>query len=87
MTYDLLISPTSPGYAQRIGSSKNNPMYGELEDMLLEHSTISGLPGINVPCYRDPKTNLSIGLNIMANYWQEEKMITAAYAFEQEVKL
>ena len=86
-TYDILISPTSPGYAQKIGASKNNPMYGELEDMLLEHSTISGLPGINVPCYRDPKTNLFIGLDILANYWKEETMISAAYAFEQEVKL
>jgi aspartyl-tRNA(Asn)/glutamyl-tRNA(Gln) amidotransferase subunit A len=83
LTYDLLISPTSPGYAQKIGATKDNPMYGELEDILLEPSSISGLPGINVPCYRDPKTNLYIGLNIMANYWQEEKMICAARAFEQ----
>lgn len=86
-TYDLLISPTSPGYAQKLGATKGNPMYGELEDILLEPSSISGLPGINVPCYRDPKTNLFIGLNIMANYWHEEKMIAAAYAFEQEIKL
>jgi len=85
--YDLLIAPTSPGYAQKLGATKDNPMYGELEDILLEPSSISGLPGINVPCYRDPKTNLYIGLNIMANYWQEESMIVAAYAFEQEVKL
>ncbi len=82
-TYDLLIAPTSPGYAQKLGATQNNPMYGELEDILLEPSSISGLPGINVPCYRDPKTNLYIGLNIMANYWHEENMITAAYAFEQ----
>ena len=82
-TYDLLIAPTSPGYAQKLGATKDNPMYGELEDILLEPSTISGLPGISVPCYRDPKTNLYIGLNIMANYWQEEKIISAAYAFEQ----
>ncbi len=85
-TYDLLISPTSPCYAQKIGATKDNPMYGELEDILLEPSSISGLPGMNVPCHRDPKTNLYIGLNIMANYWQEEKMISAAYAFEQATK-
>jgi aspartyl-tRNA(Asn)/glutamyl-tRNA(Gln) amidotransferase subunit A len=82
-TYDLLIAPTSPVYAQKLGATKDNPMYGELEDILLEPSSISGLPGISVPCYRDPKTNLYIGLNIMANYWQEEKMIAAAHAFEQ----
>lgn len=82
-TYDLLIAPTSPGYAQKLGVTKDNPMYGELEDVLVEPSSISGLPGISVPCYRDPKTNLYIGLNIMANYWQEDKIIRAAYAFEQ----
>jgi aspartyl-tRNA(Asn)/glutamyl-tRNA(Gln) amidotransferase subunit A len=81
--YDVLISPTSPNYAEKLGASKGNPMYGELEDMLLEPCAISGLPGINVPCFRDPKTNLYIGLSIMSNYWEEEKMIQAAYAFEQ----
>lgn len=85
--YDLLISPTSPGYAQKLGATKNNPMYGELEDILLEPSSISGLPGISVPCYHNPETNLYLGLNIIANYWQEEKMITAAYAFEQAAGL
>jgi len=85
--YDLLIGPTSPGYAQKLGATKDNPMFGELEDMLLEPSSISGLPGISVPSHRDPKTNLYLGLNIVANYWQEVSMIAAAYAFEQEVKL
>ncbi len=85
--YDLLIGPTSPGYAQKLGATKDNPMFGELEDMLLEQSSIAGLPGINVPCHRDPKTNLYIGLNIMANYWQEERVIQAAYAFEQAMTL
>jgi len=85
--YDLLISPTSPGYAQKLGASFGNPMFGELEDMLLEPSSLTGLPGINVPCHRDPKTNLYLGLNIVANYWAEEKMIQAAYAFEQAVTL
>lgn len=80
--YDLLISPTSPGYALPLGASKDNPMFGELEDMLVEPSSLAGLPGINVPCQRDPKTNLYLGLNIVANYWQEEKMIQAAYAYE-----
>lgn len=85
--YDLLISPTSPGYALKLGASKGNPMFGELEDMLVEPSSLAGLPGLNVPCHHDPKTNLYIGLDIIANYWAEETMIQAAYAFEQEAKI
>ncbi len=61
-------------------------MFGELEDMLLEPSSVSGLPGISVPMYKDPKTNLYLGLNIVANQWQEEKVLRAAYTFEQNTK-
>ena len=85
-TYDLLISPTSAGFAQKLGASKGNPMFGELEDKLIEPCALSGLPGVSVPCYRDPKTNLYLGLSIMATYWEEQKMIQAAYAYEQNTK-
>jgi aspartyl-tRNA(Asn)/glutamyl-tRNA(Gln) amidotransferase subunit A len=81
--FDLIITPTSPGFALKHGASKDNPMFGELEDMLVEPSSISGIPGINVPCYHDPETNLYLGLNIMANYWEEAKIVQAAYAYEQ----
>ena len=81
--FDVLISPTSPGYALKLGASKDNPMFGELEDMLLEGSSVTGLPGINVPCGYDPQTNLYLGLNIISAQWQEEKVVRAAFAFEQ----
>lgn len=84
--YDVLISPTSPGFAQKIGATAGNPLYGELEDMLLEASSIAGLTGINIPCMRDPETNLYLGLNITGDQWQEEKVIRAAYAFEQATR-
>lgn len=82
--YDLLISPTTPSYAESIGASHENPMFGELEDMLLEATSISGLPGISVPCYKDEQTNLYLGMNIVASWWQEEKMVRAAYLYESE---
>lgn len=84
--YDVLVSLTSPGFAKKIGASQESAMFGELEDMLVEPSSISGLPGINIPCYRDEKTNLFLGMNIMAPMWQEEKMITVADAFERNTE-
>jgi aspartyl-tRNA(Asn)/glutamyl-tRNA(Gln) amidotransferase subunit A len=81
--YDVLISPTSPGFAKKIGASESSAMFGELEDLLVEPSSIAGLPGINVPAYRDEKTNLYLGMNIIAPMWQEEKIITVADAFEK----
>lgn len=81
--YDLLISPSSPSYALSLGATEGDPMFGELQDMLLEPSSLAGICGISVPMYRDDKTNLYLGLNIMADFFQEEKLLQAAYAFEQ----
>lgn len=81
--YDILVSLTSPGFAKKIGASESSAMFGELEDMLVEPSSITGLPGINVPCYHDPKTNLYLGMNIMAPMWHESEMISVADAFEK----
>ncbi len=81
--YDLLISSPSPVYALSVGAISGDPMFGELQDMLVEPSSLAGICGISVPCFRDEKTNLYLGLNIMGNYFQEEKILQAGYAFEQ----
>lgn len=81
--YDLLISSPSPFYALPVGATSGDPMFGELQDMLVEPSSLAGNCGISVPCMRDDKTNLYLGLNIMGDYFQEEKIIRAAWAYEQ----
>jgi aspartyl-tRNA(Asn)/glutamyl-tRNA(Gln) amidotransferase subunit A len=81
--YDVLISASSPGFAKKIGATEGAAMFGELEDMLAEASSIIGQPGINVPYYRDPKTNLFLGMNIMAPMWEEARVIQVADAFEK----
>ncbi len=85
-TYDVLISLTSPGFAKKIGATDGASMFGELEDMLLEPSSISGLPGISVPCYQDPTTKLFLGMNIVAPMWREGLVIQVAHAYEQATK-
>lgn len=82
-TYDVLIGPTAPSYAMKIGASEESNMFGELADVLVEASSIVGLPGISVPCYRDPATNLFLGLNIQAPMWREDLCIQTAATFEQ----
>lgn len=81
--FDVLISATSPGFAKKIGATDGTAMFGELEDMLLEPTSITGLPGISVPCYCDPKTNLFLGLNIMAPMWREDLVVQVADAYEK----
>lgn len=80
-SYDLVIGPTSPGPALKLGASRNQPMFGEMEDILIEPSTISGLPGISLPCgFVD---GLPIGLDIFGPQFSEGKIIQVAHAYEQ----
>ncbi|MBP9700198.1 aspartyl/glutamyl-tRNA amidotransferase subunit A [Candidatus Woesebacteria bacterium] len=83
---DALISPVSPHFALKLGATKDNPMFGELEDMLVEPSSISGFPGISVPMAKrtnDGKenSNLTLGLNILTPMWQEGVAIKLAHAY------
>lgn len=81
--FDVLISATSPSFAKPINASQDQAMFGELEDMLMEPTSITGFPGINVPCFRDEKTNLFLGLNIMAPMWREDLVVQVADAYEK----
>lgn len=81
--YDVLVAPTSPGYAKKIGASNTSPMFGELEDMLVEASSVAGLPGLNVPFYHDKTSNLFLGMNIIAPMWREDLVIKVGDAFEK----
>jgi aspartyl-tRNA(Asn)/glutamyl-tRNA(Gln) amidotransferase subunit A len=83
-TYDILLSSPTPGVALKLGESEGNPMFGELVDVLNEPSSLSGLPGISIPCYWDKKTSLPLGLTIMADHFQEDKILRAAYLYEQK---
>lgn len=79
--YDILISSPVPGYALKFGED-TDPMFGELMDVFNEPSAMAGLTAMSVPCYWDKQTKLPLGLSIMADHWQEEKVLRAAYAFE-----
>jgi aspartyl-tRNA(Asn)/glutamyl-tRNA(Gln) amidotransferase subunit A len=80
--FDLLVSPVSPSFAKVLGSSANSALFGELEDIFVEPSAITGLPSASVPCYHDPTTNLYLGLNLMAPIHREDLVIEAASAYE-----
>lgn len=77
---DLIIGPTSPGTALPVGASKNQPMFGEMEDVLAEPSSIAGLPGVSVPC--GFIKGLPVGLQIISSAFNEKKILQAAYAYQ-----
>jgi aspartyl-tRNA(Asn)/glutamyl-tRNA(Gln) amidotransferase subunit A len=55
-------------------------MFGEMEDVLVEASSIAGLTSISVPCgFID---GLPIGLQITGNHFEEEKVLSIAKVFQ-----
>lgn len=79
--YDLMIGPTMPGPAPKLGATEGQGMFGEMADVLTEPTSITGLPGISVPC--GFVENLPVGLNIFGPQFSEGKIIQAADAYEK----
>ncbi|MGB9707606.1 MAG: Asp-tRNA(Asn)/Glu-tRNA(Gln) amidotransferase subunit GatA [Microgenomates group bacterium] len=80
---DVIIAPTMPNTAMKIGDFKKYPFFGELMDALAEPSSIAGLPAINLPVGFD-ENNLPIGMQIIGQYFKEEIILNLAYQFEKE---
>jgi aspartyl-tRNA(Asn)/glutamyl-tRNA(Gln) amidotransferase subunit A len=79
--YDLILGAVSPGPALKTGASKDQPMFGEMEDVLVEASSIAGLTSLSVPCgFVD---GLPIGLQITGPQQGENTIIKAGYAYQQ----
>ncbi len=78
---DLILGPTSPGPALKVGASKDQPMFGEMEDVLVEPSSIAGLTGISIPCGFVDK--LPIGLQIIGPQFGESQVLSAALAYQR----
>ena len=83
--YDVLLTPTSPTVAFEIGTKSSNPLEMYLADICTVPVNIAGLPGISVPCGVDSK-GMPIGMQLIGNRFEEEKILNAAYTFEQEIK-
>lgn len=80
---DAIISPSTPVPALSVGATKDNPMFGELMDVLVEASSIAGLPGINMPVGFS-KNGLPLGMQIMTKQFDEVSMLQLAYQYEKE---
>ena len=83
--YDVIVTPTSPTVAFKLGSKSNNPMEMYLSDICTVSVNIAGLPGISIPCGVDSE-GMPIGMQIIGNKFCEETIIKTAYAYEQETK-
>ena len=83
--YDVIVTPTSPTTAFKLGEKSTNPMEMYLADICTVSVNIAGLPGMSIPCGID-SNGLPIGMQIIGKKFDEETIIKTAYAYEQETK-
>ena len=83
---DILLSPTCPTTAFLKGDYSNDPLSMYLSDLLTVPVNLAGLPAITIPCGFDKK-GLPIGLQLIGDVLQEEKILNAAHIFEKDANL
>jgi len=79
---DVIITPTAPTPAFKIGEKVDDPLKMYLSDIFTIPANLAGIAGISIPCGFSSQ-GLPIGLQILANSFQEKKLLQVAYAYEQ----
>ncbi|SKA96859.1 aspartyl/glutamyl-tRNA(Asn/Gln) amidotransferase subunit A [Prosthecobacter debontii] len=82
---DVIVSPTSPTPAHKLGALKDNPLAAYLEDIFTIPVNLAGLPGISVPCgtVQEDGKSLPVGLQIIGKPLDEVTVLRVADAFEK----
>lgn len=79
--YDIIVSPTTPTTAFRLGEQTDNPLTLYMNDILTVPVNMAGLPGISIPC--GFIEGLPVGMQLIGKPFDEGTILKAAYAFEQ----
>jgi aspartyl-tRNA(Asn)/glutamyl-tRNA(Gln) amidotransferase subunit A len=78
---DVILGPTSPGTAFKIGEKSGDPVQMYLSDIYTIAVNLAGLPGMSLPCGFDG-AKLPVGLQLIGNYFGEAKMLNVAHQYQ-----
>ncbi|NOU92639.1 Asp-tRNA(Asn)/Glu-tRNA(Gln) amidotransferase subunit GatA [Paenibacillus sp. LMG 31456] len=79
--YDVIIGPTAPTTAFKVGSQVDNPLTMYLNDIMTIPVNLAGVPAISIPC--GFVEGLPVGLQIIGKALDESTILRVAHAFEQ----
>jgi len=85
-TCDFILSPVAPAPAFKIGENSDDPLAMYLTDIFTLSANMAGIPGISVPAGYSSK-GLPIGIQMMANRFDEISLLRAGYGFEKTIGL
>ncbi len=78
---DVLMSPTTPGPAFRLGEKTADPVAMYLSDIYTIAANLAGLPGISLPA--GTAQGLPVGLQVVGNYFEEARLLNLGHRFQQ----
>ncbi len=81
---DLLITPTTPTAAFKIGEKSDDPLQMYLSDIYTTSANLAGIPGISIPIGKNSE-NLPIGLQILSQQFDEEKIFQLSIHIQNEI--
>jgi len=79
---DVVVGPTSPTVAFKIGAKTSDPVQMYLNDIYTIPANLAGLPAMSVPCGFGAG-DLPVGLHIVGSYFSEAKMLNAAHQYQR----
>jgi len=79
---DVIMGPTSPSTAFKLGAKSDDPVSMYLSDIYTISVNLAGLPGVSIPAGFDSK-GLPVGLQIIGRYFGEERLLNVAHQFQQ----
>jgi aspartyl-tRNA(Asn)/glutamyl-tRNA(Gln) amidotransferase subunit A len=82
-TCDVIMGPTTPSTAFRIGEKSGDPVQMYLSDIYTIAVNLAGLPGLSIPCGFDG-AGLPVGLQVIGNYFSEARMLNVAHRYQME---
>ena len=81
---DILVTPTSPVPAFKLGERMDDPLQMYLADIYTVTASLAGVPGISVPCgVTRSSPHLPVGMQILAKHFDEARLLRVAHAFER----
>ena len=83
---DVILTPTTPTPAFKIGEKTDNPLQMYLSDIFTISTNLAGIPGISVPCGYTA-AGLPIGVQFLAGHFEEGKLIQIASVYEKNANI